>query len=125
MTRRVISILIALNVAGVFAFAAMWFYAAWLAPMASNMRVTELDRAQIIDTAKLTAFDPALAANVRYNLPAWIAERERSASVFSAVSGLVVCAVNLAALVIGRIYAERKQPRGEQDQSAPTVRPVG
>ncbi len=111
LMRRVLTILIFVNAAGVIAFAAMWFYASWLAPFGSMGRVTELDRAGIIDASKLKAFSPALASNVRYNLAMWIAERERGACVFNAICGLIVCCVNLGAVVAGWVCVSRAPAR--------------
>jgi hypothetical protein len=61
----------------------------------------------VIDIQNLTAFNPALAANVRYNLPAWISESERRICVFNAIGGLILCCVNLAAIVVGSIFAKQ------------------
>jgi hypothetical protein len=122
--RRVLTILIFINAAGVFAFAAMWFYAAWFVPLRSGLRVTELDRAQVIDAVKLNAFSPALASNVRYNLAAWIAEPEREACVFNAICGLVVCAVNLGAILVGSICVDHTHP-GDPEQQPGAAPPVG
>jgi hypothetical protein len=98
--RRILATLIFINVAGLVAFAGMWAYASILAPMGSAGRVTQLDRAQVIDETKLAEFDPALATNVRHNLGAWIAEREHGAAAFSAVCGVLLCAANLTAILV-------------------------
>lgn len=104
--RKILSILITVNVIGLFLFAALWVNAAWLAPMDTAGRVTALDRAEVFNEAKLKAFRPDLAANLRYNVAAWLVERERQASVFTAICGLAVCAGNLAVIMIGSMWAE-------------------
>ena len=65
------------------------------------------DRAGVIDSAKLAAFDPALASNLRPHLAAWIAERERTTGRRAAAAGAAVCLANLAALLVAKSRAER------------------
>jgi hypothetical protein len=106
MANRARISLIVMNTVGVLVFLALWFYASWLAPMGSCGRVTDLDRAGVIDVQKLSALHPGLATNVRYNLPEWIAAREREASKIAAVAGLVFCVTNLVVIR----FVGRRQP---------------
>jgi hypothetical protein len=104
------------NAAGVVGFSALWFYASSLAPLGSMSRITELDRAGVIDEQKLAAFRPTLVNNLRHDLPAWIAEKERTTSKLAAICGLLVCSANL-----GVIYCFRSA-RGRHDPEAHRLR---
>jgi hypothetical protein len=69
-----------------------------MAPLGSRGRVTDLDRAGVIDVDKLASVQPDLAKSVRYKLPDWIAAREREASKIASVAGLLVCIANVIIL---------------------------
>jgi hypothetical protein len=90
------------------AFAA-WFYAAELASMGGPSRVTELDRNGVFDEAKLRAYSPQLAENIRYNVGRWIQEPTRSTAIFYSY-----CLGGLAAFnIIG--YHLLKKREGRKD----------
>jgi hypothetical protein len=111
--------IIIVNAVGAAVFLALWFYAAWLAPMGSGGRVTELDRAGVIDVQKLRAVHPGLAANVRRDLADWIAARERAASKIAPVVGLVFCVTNLIAVrFLGR-GPRKSAPQGRPADHSP------
>lgn len=80
------------------------FYAANLAPIQGTARVTALDRAGVFNEAKLQAYSPPLAENLRYNVANWIQEKPRSLAVCysECLAGLAV--FNIAILFLsGRL----------------------
>ena len=98
------------------ALAALWFYAGWIAPMGAPSRVTALDRAGILDEAKLREEYPTLAQNLRYNLGMWIAEKERKTALLSAGMATVAAAVNVMfPLALGR--GKNRPPNGKTDST--------
>jgi hypothetical protein len=95
-----------LNSIGLLAFLVLLFDLSWLAPLGTASRVTELDRHQVIDVARLLEFKPELAQNIRSPHPpglgAWIAEDERSAGTFAAWAGALLAAGNIAVAAFAR-----------------------
>jgi len=72
--------------------------------------VTELDRNQVIDEAKLQEYSPELAQNLRYNLGNWIQEPTRSAAVLYAQ-----CFIGLAVLnVVGYHLLDAGRTKGRR-----------
>jgi hypothetical protein len=90
---RLLKWLLAINLIGLMFFSAAWFLAG--IDHAASFRVTELDRSQIINEAKLQQYRPDLAANLRLNLGLWIAESERASNVRTAQVGIIFCVVQI------------------------------
>jgi len=107
MTKEIRQGLIGLNAVGVLLFGLLWFNISWFAPLSSNMRVTDLDRNQIIDEAKLQEYRPDLAQNLRYRLACWIAEVPLQRGLFASAMGMLVCTINLLLLVVASISIRR------------------
>ena len=118
--RLVIWGFVAVNLAGLLLFLACWAFAAMLAPMGPNARVTELDRAGVIDHEKLKAHDPALAANVRYNLGPWIAGPEPAYAARFAAFGAALAGVNLVLAAVAIVRAERASAPGGAEEGSVT-----
>jgi len=88
------------NAVAILFFATVWAYAAWVASLDACMRVTSLDRAGVINEAKLREAWPNLAVNLRHDLGMWISEKPRKTACFAAVAGAVVAAGNLVLVLL-------------------------
>ena len=102
-------ILLLWNALALVAFGGVWFYATWVAPINAPLRVTELDRAGILDEGKLQDAYPGLAENTRRNVGRWIAEEDRRTAIFAACIGTVIAAVNIVWLLAAH-YVGRSRP---------------
>jgi len=105
--------LLILNYLALFAAMLAWFYVAWIASLGGPVRVTELDRNQVIDEAKLRKFSPQLAENLRGNVGNWIQEPTRSTAVLYAqcLAGLALLNI-VGCHLLGRKRSGDKQPAG-------------
>lgn len=80
----------------------MWAYTAWIVSMGAPLRVTALDRAGVVNEAKLRQEYPNLATNLRHDLGMWIAEEERKAAIYNAQMGTAIVFVNVALIWMWR-----------------------
>ncbi len=95
-------LLFALNGIVVAGFAVGWGYVALVVPLDAQMRVTEIDRAGVINEEALQQSYPQLADSVRDRLGPWIAEKDHHAALFFAGLGTLVAAVNCAMVFLCR-----------------------
>ena len=87
-----------------------WFYVAWIASLGGPGRVTQLDRNEVLNLAKLREYSPYLADNVRYNVGNWIQEPVRSTAILYAQ-----CLAGLALLnIVGHYMMGLKKTTGQQ-----------
>lgn len=82
-----------INIVALPIFGLTWLLASH--DMGASLRVTELDRNQIIDEAKLREYRPDLAVNMRHDLGLWIAESQRVGCVRLAQAGLALSAIQI------------------------------
>jgi hypothetical protein len=116
---------VALNLAGLLLFLACWFIAAPLDSMASTAAVTELDRADVFNRAKLKAHKPALAENLRYNVADRIAGPALQQSIWNARFGVVLAAINIALALLAVICVERSTAPAEPTAAEPQESAAG
>ena len=81
-----------------------WIWIAFIGPVGASARVTALDRAGVINEAKLRQSYPNLAENLRYKLGEWIAENELQTAFLVTKTGAIAVAVNLLLLVLLRKF---------------------
>jgi hypothetical protein len=105
--------LLVINCGAAFFFAGCWVYAASVASIGGPARVTDLDRAGVIDKEKLRQSYPELAEDVRNNVGRWIQKAERDAAVRFAQCGIILASVNALGLYISRKRVARKSQPGE------------
>ena len=84
--------------------------------MEASLRVTELDRAGVINEEKLREAFPSLAYNLRRDVGRWIAEKDRRAAYRLGAIGTVVALVNLA--LMWMVPRRRRRPAIEGTASA-------
>jgi hypothetical protein len=111
-------LLLGLNLLVFFVFGWFVFHAAVLAALGGPSRITELDRAGVIDEAKLKEYNPVLADNLRHTLGIWVAENERHAAVRSALCGLAAALLNVVLLSIAIARAKPSQRRSPSQGNA-------
>ncbi len=97
---------IAVNIIAVLGFVGGWGYHYVLVGLSAPMRVTELDRAGVINEEALKKAFPDLAVNTRVEVGRWIAEDERQAASDAILAGLCLSVVNLALSVA--LYRRRR-----------------
>jgi len=114
MSRWFRRLILTANVLIALAFGAGLLYV-WVASTGGPSRVTTLDRAGIIDEAKLAETYPGLASNLRYNLGMWIPEKERKAAYIGMRAGLAAAVLNVLLLGLApwRAGAEKAEARGK------------
>lgn len=95
--RSVLSkIMIAWNLVALVILPICSFYASWMASMGGPFRITELDRALVINEAKLTEdFLTSGGYTHRSQLGKWIAQKERRSTITLAISGTIIPVLNL------------------------------
>ena len=106
-------IVLVLSSIALLAFLGLWVEATFLAPMDASMRVTDLDRAEVINEAKLRESFPHLAKNTRRDLGRWIARAGLDNASLSSGLGAVfafICFVTSSAGLLGR----RRDPVEEE-----------
>ena len=101
--------LVILNCVAAIAFLLWWPYLDWVVRMDAPLRMTELDRAGVIDEGKLRQWRPDLAENLRRNLGLWVAEQDHRAALNATQAGLVVALLNIVFLVFLHC-AQRRSP---------------
>jgi hypothetical protein len=104
--RRLAGIFLAVNVVALFCFGGCWVYSA-AGALHARLRVTELDRAEVLNVEKLRKLNPALAANPRNSLGPWIAAAACSNARLFAQLGVAASVVNIALVTIAMRYMER------------------
>lgn len=89
--------LLTLHGFGLIACLALWAHSSLLLPLHASMRVTDLDRADVIDNQKLIAARPELAENARFKVARYIAGTAEERAVAAAQVGACVSAIGLLA----------------------------
>jgi hypothetical protein len=87
--------LLIVNYFAVFVFIISWVSIYWVISLNAPLRVTELDRAQVINEVKLREFNTVLAENIRGNLGRWIVEEESNAAIHCSLFGVAVGLINI------------------------------
>lgn len=100
MCKRVLKLLLICNLLMLIFFLGDWLYIEWIASLGGPGRITDLDRAGVIDEAKLRETYPKLASNMRRDLGMWVAQKERSSANHSAMFGSIFAAFNFALLLV-------------------------
>ena len=98
------------------AFIAGWAYFVSFTTLSAPMRITTLDRAGVLDEAKLREAYPDLAVNFRLNLGMWVAQKERQAASRAALMGTTAAVVNILLVLLLR-QAKRHPSNNETDSS--------
>ena len=88
--------------------AALWAHAVKIAAMGARIRVTALDRAEVVNEEKLRKAFPSLADDIRGALGRWIAEEDRRAAYRLGAIGTVVALVNL--VLVWMVRRRRRRP---------------
>jgi uncharacterized membrane protein len=109
MSRRIRIVIVWLNLACIIAFALGVGYVYIEGDIGAPARVTDLDRAGVINEERLREWRPALAANMRRDLGRWIAEKERKAGSRLAAGGLAVALLNFMLLAFGSSRRRQEQ----------------
>ncbi len=110
MKNRLLSVAIVVNGVACALFAGALLYAETLLPVASNMRVTELDRAGVFQIERLRAYDPVLATNLRNNLGPFITRKHQEALVSELICGLVVSGSTVVLLAWSWASRKHQEP---------------
>jgi len=93
-------------------------YAYVLWPLGGPARITELDRAGVIDKAKLQEAFPDLAVNLRHDLGMCVAEIEREGAQFVVWMGIAAAVINILLVLLLR-SGMRRPSHGHADIPKP------
>ena len=102
------TILLVWNFVAFVVLAVIWVYALCVTSIGDPGRVTELDRAGVLDEAMFREKFPDIGG-IRHDLGMWIAEGERKTALLAAKTGTVIVAANLVLILIGR-FVRRRPP---------------
>lgn len=91
------TVLLMLHGIGLIACLALWAHSFWALPLHASMRVTDLDRSQVIDNQKLGEMWPDRAVNTRIKLARYVAGGAESQACFVAQVGALISAIGLVA----------------------------
>jgi hypothetical protein len=90
------------NIAALVVIVVLWVYGNWIASMGAPSRITALDRAGVMNEARLSEAFPSLADNPRRDVGMWVAEKERNSASALAVAGVAIAFVNLGLILASR-----------------------
>jgi hypothetical protein len=100
------------NAVAMLAFVVGLGYAYVLWPLGGPVRITELDRAGVINEAKLRESFPDLAVNLRHDLGMCVAEIEREGAQFVVWMGIGAAVINV--LLALSLRPRKQQPADRQ-----------
>ena len=92
-----------------------WFYVSFFVDLRTRMRITELDRACVINEVQLKKSFPELANNLRCDLGKWVGKDYHDVTNKVFLGGTIVVGINIILLLV--VLRETKRTSIESDEN--------